>query len=131
MLGKIAADARNFVLGLAGLAAVRKQFDEIIQRIERMIQLRNQITREGLGVRETTLPLAAQLINAGESPEDAQRRAVKFATQIAQGGVSLATATSLGVAADVNLPGGLRGDAAQRNVGNRTSRGRVRGWPTG
>lgn len=117
VFGRLTGQAKGLITSLLGLSAVKRVLDDLIRGFERIIQLRTEITQAGLSVRETALPLAAQLFaGGGLSQQQAQDLAADLVPQIARGGVSITTATQLGIAGDVNLEGGLRGAAGKRNL---------------
>ena len=118
ILDRLGSGAKGFIAGFVGIAAVQRALGEIVRQMQKILDLRRSITQEGLNVRETTLPLAAQLFaGGGLTQQQAQDLAADIAPQIARGGVSIATATQFGVAGDVNLVGGLRSaEARKRNL---------------
>jgi len=117
----------GIVAGIVSIQAVRAAIEEVIAAMQRVLDLRKQITQEGLSLREMAFPLASQL---GDTSQAGQERATEIVGRFAGAVRGGAEAVSLGVSADVfgppgertaltpedRAPTGLTGSNAERNI---------------
>ena len=113
ILDKLGSGAKGFIAGFVGIAAIERALSAIIGHMQRILDLRREITQEGLDLRQTFLPLASQL---GDTSRQGISRAVDIGSRFFKAGVTSEEASQLAIAVDIGLPGGLRGPQREQNI---------------